>query len=421
MAAYQAQAQANPRLSPKSLRKGLDQVRNLQGADVIVLDEIDDGVKRSGYYDVPRELSRLLHMNYAFAVEFVELNPLYLGARKMDTLDLPRQLRNGETFGVDPKRYLGLEGTAILSRYPIRNVRIVRLPEEYDWYHGEIGAISNLEKIEKWSAEKIFGERLARQVRRGGRIALLAELSVPGLPSGVLTVVCPHLEDYTGPKGRRAQMDFLLQEVSAISGPLLSVGDLNTLSRDGAPITPKRALKSYLADYKLWLREAVYLLAPIPGLSVALSAVNYWKDYHDPTALNVPIFASNAAEPLFKDIREFRFADGGAFDWAGSKKRSFQRRAHTLSDSNQRAWKGFSPTFSFHRTFHGIVGEYKIDWIFVRQVDDALLPYRGRTLCELNDGVGSPHFRSLPDHIEFRLPRITVCAKPYFSLESVLN
>ena len=334
----------------------------------------------------------------------MELNSLYLGARKMDTLDLPRQLRNGETFGVDPKRYRGLEGTAILSRYPIRNVKIVHLPEEYDWYHGEIGAISDLEKIEKWSAEKIFGERLARQVRRGGRIALLAELSVPNLPSGILTVVCPHLEDYTGPQGRREQMDFLLRRVSGISGPLLLVGDLNTLGHDGAPVTPKRALLSSVANYKFWLREALYVFAPIPGLSFALSAINYFKNYRDPTAFNVSIFAPNAAEPLFKDIRQFRFANGTAFDWAGSKKRSFQHKGHTLSASNQRAWKGFSPTFSFHRTFHGIVGEYKIDWIFVRQVDDALLPYSGRTLCELNTALGRRISDHCPVSIEFRLP-----------------
>ena len=66
-----------------------------------------------------------------------------------------------------------MEGTALLSRYPIRDARIIRLPSEYDWYHDEIKALTDLEKVQKWSAEKLFHERVRRQVRRGGRLALV--------------------------------------------------------------------------------------------------------------------------------------------------------------------------------------------------------------------------------------------------------
>jgi hypothetical protein len=38
----------------------------------------------------------------------------------------------------------------------------------------------------------------------------------------------------------------------------------------------------------------------------------------------------------------------------------------TLSDSNQRATKGFRYTFALAKTYGGLVGEYKLDWFFVK-------------------------------------------------------
>lgn len=414
---YYEQARFNPKLKPEKLKSALDQIRDLEGADVIVLDEVDDGVKRSRYHDVPRELAQHLHMNYAYAVEFIELNSIYLGVKRMDIVDLPRQRWESEKFGVDPKRDLGLEGTALLSRYPILNARIVRLPPEYDWYHSEIGAISDLEKAEKWSAKKVFDERLARQVRRGGRLVLIVQLAVPGIPSGFLTVLCPHLEDYTTPQGRHQQMRFMLKQIAGLSGPLISAGDLNTLGHDGTPVTLKRELKKYLVDYRFWLRQAFYLLEPVPGLRYILSAINYVKNYHNPTAINIPLLAPNREEPLFADLRQFRFADGGRFDWAGIKQNSFHHKGRTLSDTNQRAWKGFATSFSFRRTYHGLVGEWKIDWMLVKQPAPsardanpnpalppaALRPYYGRTLCDLNTAIGDRISDHCPTTVEFPL------------------
>jgi endonuclease/exonuclease/phosphatase family metal-dependent hydrolase len=403
--AYRATVRANRKAGRKLLRRASDEARNLQRADIIVFDEIDDGVPRSGYHDVPRETAQLLHMNYVYAIEFVELNPLYLAARHMDVVDPPKQLRMPEKLGVDPKRYLGLEGTALLSRYPIVSARVVELPQEYDWYHGEIGAISALVKAENWSAEKLFEERLKRQVRRGGRIMLVVRLAVPGVPFGILTVLCPHLEDYVSPAGRRRQIDFVLKQIGSITGPVVSAGDLNTLGHDGTPPTVKHELRRYLANYKFWLREILYLIEPLPGLRYELSAVNYLKNFHDPTSLNVPVLLPNHSEPLFRDLQQFRFDDGGSFDWAGRKHDSYGHKGRTLSDSNQRAWKGFRTSFSFRRTYHGLFGEFKIDWMLVKLLDPPapnlktdvpLQPHRGRTLCDLNTAAG--------DHISDHCP-----------------
>jgi len=44
----------------------------------------------------------------------------------------------------------------ILSRYPLRNVRIFRLPVCYDWFGQEAKAASKLELGRRWSAQKLF-------------------------------------------------------------------------------------------------------------------------------------------------------------------------------------------------------------------------------------------------------------------------
>jgi hypothetical protein len=96
---------------------------------------------------------------------------------------------------VDRQRYHGLHGTAILSRYPIERARILRLPVCYDWYGKEYKAISKLEQGKRWSAHKLFRERVERELRQGGRMALIADISVPDLPTGHATIVATHLEN----------------------------------------------------------------------------------------------------------------------------------------------------------------------------------------------------------------------------------
>ena len=43
-----------------------------------------------------------------------------------------------QNLAVDKSRILGLHGTAILSRFPLRNVRVVRFANQgHDWYADE--------------------------------------------------------------------------------------------------------------------------------------------------------------------------------------------------------------------------------------------------------------------------------------------
>ena len=281
----------------------------------------------------------------------------------------------------------------MLSRYPIRDARIIRLPSEYDWYHGEIKALTDLEKVQKWSAERLFDERVRRQVRRGGRLALVVNLEVPQSPTGLVTVVCPHLEDYTDSRGRRVQADYLMSQMTQLSNPVIVAGDFNTTGHDAHPRTLRRGFLKSVASFHFWLTQLPLFLGPFPGLSYVLYPINNFKNSHDPTAANVPVLAPNQEKRLFDDVHRFRFADGGKFVWDGEKDRSVHHRGRALANSNQRGLKGFAPTFFFEKTYHGLIGEYKIDWFFVkpgateRQESGGAFqfaPFLGRTLPQIN-------------------------------------
>jgi hypothetical protein len=67
-------------------------------------------------------------------VRFVEvdrLDDLGLQQVELDDPALTQQMR--KELRPDPARYLGLHGSAILSRYPIQNTRILRFPVCHDW------------------------------------------------------------------------------------------------------------------------------------------------------------------------------------------------------------------------------------------------------------------------------------------------
>jgi endonuclease/exonuclease/phosphatase family metal-dependent hydrolase len=342
------------------------------------------------YANVPRELAKALHMNYVFAVEFIELNGIYVHQRKLGTRHLAGD--NSQNFGEDPSRDLGMEGSAMLSRYPIRDARVIRLPSEYDWYHDEIKALSDLQKVEKWSTKRLFNESIRRQVRRGGRLALVVNLEVPQSPTGLVTVVCPHLEDYTDPRGRRVEADYLLGQMTQLSNPVIVTGDFNTMGHDAHP----QGLLTSVASLHFWLTQALFFVGPFPGLNYLLYPIDAFKNSNDPTAADVPLVAPNQERHLFGDMDRFRFADGGKFVWDGEKDRSFHRRGRALANSNQRSWKGFAPTFFFAKTYHGLIGQAKIDWFFVnpgaaerRESGEPFqfAPFFGRTLPRINSAL----------------------------------
>ena len=167
--------------------------------DVILANELDDGCVRSGGVHTAQALAERLKMDCVFGLEFIEL-----------------------VDRADPKGY---HGNAIFSRWPIRQARVVRLPEQYNWYFD-------------------------RQRRIGGRLAILAELDIGGESLGVGTI---HLENRTHGPGREAQLRAVLEAAEDMfpGMPVLLGGDLNTNTFDGRD---KDAIQTIAADPALQRR-----------------------------------------------------------------------------------------------------------------------------------------------------------------------
>ncbi len=172
----------------------------LRDADILLLNEVDWGMARSGNRHVARDLAARLGLGYAFAIEFLELTK-----GEAAELDAP-----GENTW-------SLHGNAILSRWPLRNARVLRLPVRCSWAEGA-------------------------QARIGGRAALLAEVDTA---RASLTLACTHLENRTTPDGRRDQMRTLLDAVRDSPRAIIG-GDLNTSTIDSGETEQIFAVPEYL-------------------------------------------------------------------------------------------------------------------------------------------------------------------------------
>lgn len=176
-------------------------------ADVLLLSEADGGMARSGNRYVARELADRLGMDFAFAVEFVELSLGSPGEREA----LPPGAAN--EFGV--------HGGAVLSRVGLERPAAVRFEFDGDWYANG-----------------------SDEPRVGGRCAVVGTV-------GDLVVVAPHLESHGPPEGRARQLADLLDLVEpyADGRPVVVGGDLNTHTlhlRDPEPLDEPFDLERFL-------------------------------------------------------------------------------------------------------------------------------------------------------------------------------
>lgn len=377
------------------------QLEILKPTDLFILNEVDDGVTRTNYRDVGRELAQALNMNYAYAVEFLEIDPLNLGLEKVKIDDKAAQEDIQKSFEPDKSRYLGLHGTAVLSRYPVLKATVRPLPVCYDWFLGEKKEISKLESSKRSGANLVFMERISREVRRGGRTTLIVELAVPESPTGAVTVVAPHLETKCKPECRRKQMTQILEWIRAEKNPVILAGDFNTSGSDSSPTSVSKVITNRLKDPDKWAVSAIKWSTGAP--TILLMPVNMLRNKNDPTGFDVPLISRKKEAKLFGDLDDFHFDDGHTFDFRGEDARSAEDRGGTLSDSNQRATKGFRYTFALARTYGGLVGEYKLDWFFVKgYATDSdkqggsykFAPHFARTLQEMNNAPDE----SLSDH-----------------------
>jgi endonuclease/exonuclease/phosphatase family metal-dependent hydrolase len=390
-----------------------EQVALLQQCDLLVLNEVDWGVNRTLFRNVAEELADALNMNYAYGVEFVEVDPITMG---IDQQVIVREVADAyaqphddkeqmiqhvrDVMKPDPSRYHGLHGTAILSRYPLQNVRLIPFQVQgHNWYKDE-KKHTVVAKSEGKVSEAVFKEQLVRQVRRGGRMMLLADIIDSELPSERVTVVATHLEDVAPPKTRRLQLEEILDRIENVDHPVILAGDMNTSTHTGLPISLGRALKERFGSGKWWAEEGVTnaLKFSTPAgwaYELSLGLVGFTRKMDDPTRANIPLMGDNGEAKFFSELQRFRFDDGSMFDFRGDREHSSNGRDGRLANANERSAKGFVATEELGRKF-GPIGEYKLDWIFVRPTHltkedsgeySSFSCYNGRTLRDINHAI----------------------------------
>jgi endonuclease/exonuclease/phosphatase family metal-dependent hydrolase len=375
----------------------LQQIALMKQADVIVLNEVDWGMKRTGYRNVAADLALALGMNYAYGVEFVEVDPIALGLEKFEELSEKDASALVHEIRVDQKLYLGLHGTAILSRFSLENVRLKPFEHQpHDWYKEELEGVKPLEEGKRKAGELVFQEKVRREVRRGGRMMLTAEIADARMPGGRMVVVATHLEDKTKPEGRRKQLEELLAQIKSMNVPVVVGGDMNTSTHDSTPTSVERELKKRLGSKSFWIKQGLSILTGIKLPRLLLTGLNTYRTQADPTVRNIPLVASNPEAEFFDRLKDFRFADGTAFDFRGERERSIGGKDDPLANSNQRGDKGFITTYEVERTI-SFVGKFKLDWIFIKppsltepydeEQPHRFAPHFGRTLKSLNDSM----------------------------------
>lgn len=155
----------------------------LSGADIILANELDWGMERSGNRNISEAIAEALKMNYAYGIEFVTVKAGQDGNRE------------------------GLHGNTIFSKHPLEQIKILRLPIAYEWFD-------------------------SHDPRLGTRIAVFAVTKVQDRKVGL---ACVHLENRTTPEQRLEQFRIILDEADSCFKdlPVIIGGDMNTNCIDG--------------------------------------------------------------------------------------------------------------------------------------------------------------------------------------------
>lgn len=366
----------------------------LEQADIVLLQEMDIGVKRSGYRDAAKDLAQALNMNYTYLPMHLEIDPVLVGTEMIRFKEGPEDVEMTERYRVDPARYRGLFGQAVLSRYPIIHVEGFRLfHQAYDWYWQEKQKLSFLEGVRRFGMRGVFYEKQEREMKVGGRNFFRVDVYVPDLPEKTVSVINIHLEIKCTPEQRAVQMAEILNYIKPIGHPVILAGDFNSAPGDLSPTSTPKAIESTLESPEFYLSRAVeYVLPEALLINTARFISNVTKNYQNPTAPHIPIVAPNKTGELFSMLRAFRFADGRTFDWRGDPKRAAGKRGK-LGNSNERDFWAYKSSFRTDRTVAHIIGKYRLDWIFVKgylthpkdpRGSYRFAPHHGRTLNALN-------------------------------------
>lgn len=163
------------------------------GASLVLLSEMDNGMARTAQRHPTADIAAEMAMNYAYGVEFLEL-------------DLGSPIERD--FCKDDFNARGFHGNALMSIAPMHDAFMIRLPGDPVWFTD--------------------GE----QPRIGGRMAIGAVIETV---EGPLVAVSTHLESVADGPYRERQMAAIMDAVEehAPGLPVIIGGDLNTGNHSG--------------------------------------------------------------------------------------------------------------------------------------------------------------------------------------------
>lgn len=171
----------------------------LKDKDLLILTELDYGMARSGNRFVAQEIAHELGLNYAFA-------PVYI----------PLQKGSGVESEMDGENTVSIHGLAMFSRFPMKNVHAIPLPNGKD---------------KMWGKEK----------RIGYLRAIVADIKHP---AGEFRAVTIHLDAHCSRAHRALQIKIILDHLDTLSPlPTLIGGDWNTTGFNSQSST--RAIMGY--------------------------------------------------------------------------------------------------------------------------------------------------------------------------------
>ena len=155
---------------------------SIRNADILCLNEVDEGMARSGNLRIAYEIGERLGMHVVFGQTFKELTKGF-----------------GDELLSPGENTTGIQGNAILARFPVLASQNLPLPSCFD----------HLNRVEK---------------RLGDRHALIARVDCGS--GRIVTIANVHLEVFGTARCRSVQMKFVLDHVP--SGPAVITGDFNT-------------------------------------------------------------------------------------------------------------------------------------------------------------------------------------------------
>lgn len=191
---------------------------DLKEKDLYLLTELDYGMARSGNRFVAREIAQRLKLSYAFV-------PVYIALQK----------GSGVESEVEGDNTRSIHGLAMFSRYPMKNVHNVPLPNGKD---------------KMWGKEK----------RLGYLQALVADIEHPAGPFRAVTV---HLDAHCSRAHRHLQIKIVLDHLDTLPPmPAIIGGDWNTTTYNAQNAT--RAIMGYFHRVLMGVKNVAQNHLPHP-------------------------------------------------------------------------------------------------------------------------------------------------------------